>query len=196
MYIAFTKILPYDLHRTSFDYVCSVLNQSVDPPSIASNQLRLQTDIIYHSTLERSKGCIQYEQDKVYRPRLELNEVAFALANSCTEQEWLSLGSKKVREVFLDKFFYDSLVFSRATLFSQVRELLRDALSSADSITLVSHSFRMKIFEAYIFTQGRIVDQPSLIRNYISTDSKTFEFGQGFVVKESELHFLNEHFTI
>lgn len=190
MDIIFTKILPYDLRRSSFDYVCSILDQTVDPPSLAPHQLRLQTDIVYHSILGRAIDCMQYEQGKTYKAQSELNEVAFTLADACTEQEWLSLGSKKVREVFIHKFLDDSLSISRVTLFNQVHGLLSNILSNARSTTLVSHSFRMKLYEAYIFTQGRIVDVPELIREYIVVDKKTFEFGQSFTATEADLQFL------
>lgn len=133
---------------------------------------------------------MQQEPGKSYKSQPELNEIAFSLAGSCTEAEWLSFGSKKVREVFIGKFLDDSLGISRVTLINQVHGLLNAILSNAHSATLVSHSFRMKLYEAYIFTHGRIADHPELIREYIEVNNKTFEFGQSFVATAADLQFM------
>lgn len=190
MNITFTKILSYNLRRHDFGYVCSILNQSVDPPPLLPHQLHLRDNAVYYSTLKRSVDCIQYEHAKVYRPQAELNEVAFSLAGACTESEWFSQGSKIVRKVFIQKFLNDSLVLSRQELFRQIRELLHSVLLGGESATFVSHSFRMKLCESYIATEGRILNSPELIKNHISSDKKTFDFGQGFTASETNLRFL------
>ena len=45
---------------------------------------------------------------------------------------------------------------------------------------MISHSFRLKIIEAYLKTQGRIMNDPKLIEKYIKNSKKTFDFGEGF----------------
>ncbi len=52
---------------------------------------------------------------------------------------------------------------------------------------LISHSFRMKLIEAYIKTDGQIEQKPELIHKYILDDKKTFDFGKGISLNVNKL---------
>ena len=112
-------------------------------------------------------------------------QIQFDLKKLCIKEEWSREGSVAVRRKFNEAFIADKLMIGRKQLFEEIESLLLHCARSHEiynNVTVISHSFRLKLIEAYIGTCGKIKDNPKLIQQYIFADKKTYEFGQGFAV--------------
>ena len=113
-----------------------------------------------------------------------LDEIRFDLRSLLNEQEFNTLGSGKVRERFLAAYTEDRLLESRVDIIKRVRALLSYLRSKPqDGIICVSHSFFMKVLEAYITTDGAIKTRPELLSNFISLKKHTYPYMEGFEFK-------------
>lgn len=185
--IKFIKILSYELKPQKgdvFDYLASVTCQSTDPPSLEPGKLKLSSPTVLHSTLLRAEGCIQKKKNPEYISTNDLNEIPFDLEGLCGRDLWNKYGSVAVRQKFKEGFLKDQLLLSRKEIFDGVRRVLSicQKKSNAGDVSVVSHSFRLVIIEAYIKTEGLIEKEPALISDYISDDKKRYEFGGGFEI--------------
>jgi hypothetical protein len=174
------KILPYNLTPTgveTFQFLTDLTAQRVDPPSLHPGELRLEASTIFTSPLRRATECIAVEQGKTIHPLHLLSEIPFELSDLCTEQEWNEYGSVIVRRRFKEKFIQDELGLSRQIMFGQIEDLISLDKALSGSVAYISHSFRMKLIEAYIRSHGKIVEQPTLIHEYIFDDQDTYAFG-------------------
>jgi len=132
------------------------------------------------STLTRSQ-----ETALLLRPRPKptklLNEIRFDLGQLLSEREFNAYGSSLVRERFVQAFTEDSLLEQRVEVIRRVRALL-GYLSSLEEgdILCVSHSFFMKVLEAYIKTGGELERRSELLANFISTKRHTYPYMEGF----------------
>lgn len=189
--LRFVKILDYDRSPigSMFDLLCKITLQTADPPSKHPRMLSLDQKIVYYSTLRRASECILFESDKSYIEHESLREIRFDLAACCREDEWQKQQSVIVRKRFNDLFVADRLVVSRERIYTEIIEFLRLIVSRHPSqdVAVVSHSFRMKIIEAFIRTHGELCQNPALIRNYIIPETRTFEFGKGFCATFDEI---------
>jgi len=119
-------------------------------------------------------GCLKISPEKKYIATDELREIPFPLSKLCTRDEWEEKGSVVVRKRFKEAFIKDSLLVKRTTLFDEIKSVLRlcDAEFASQDIAVVSHSFRLKLFEAFLGTNGKIVRKPELIDRFIKDDEK------------------------
>lgn len=193
--IHFIKILEYDTKPNdsdAFDYLCAVASQKIDPPSLKPKSLHLDTPVVFYSPLRRSAECLKMERPSRYIPSSLLKEIPFDMKQMCPKEEWLTGKSALVRKRFKDRFIKDQLLMKKEDIFEEVRKILAQCCSAAGTseVSVVSHSFRMKIIQAFLGTKGRIEEEASLIHGYIHDDRKTFEFGKGFSIAENDLSFL------
>lgn len=103
----------------------------------------------------------------------------FDLDAICGREQYGAEGSVAVRRGFVDAFIADTLPQSRAELCREIRQLLLRLPSDA---VVVSHSFRMKLIEAYIMTNGGLEREPKVLRQHLRPTARTYEYGTGFTV--------------
>lgn len=192
--INFIKISEYETkpkNRDVFGYICDVASQKINPSTLKSGSLRFDTPIIFHSPLRRAVECLEVKENVRYFSDVSLREIPFDMSRMCSREEWSVERSKIVRRRFKEFFISDRLLISRNEIIRETRNFLARCyiLSKTSGITVVSHSFRLKIFEAFIKSQGGLTQTPSLIYDHIKDDKKTFEFGEGFSVAEEDLSF-------
>ncbi|TSC55721.1 MAG: hypothetical protein G01um101418_742 [Parcubacteria group bacterium Gr01-1014_18] len=193
--ITFIKTLKYDTkpeNRDIFEYLSQLALQKIDPPSISNASVYINADFVFHSplrrvadTLERKENCQAISVDA-------LREILFDIPKLCTREEWLYSGSSIIRNRFKSAFIADQLPVSRAELFDEIRKvlLLLASKPQSSSIYVVSHSFRLKIIEAFIKTKGMLESDPVLIHQFIWDDQKTYPFGAAFCVDQADLRWL------
>ena len=185
MKTTFIKIKEYNLYPKNqtvdhFEYVCRVLNQSIDPPTEDPHGLSIATTKkIFCSPLRRAKECIitQSGAKVLYIP--QLSEVPFDLKIFCSRSEWKSQKSNAVRKYFKKAFIQDKLLFTREKLRGQIREIFRIAEQNPES-TMISHTFRLTLIRVYQETNGDIFQKPELIQQYISDEKRILDFGESF----------------
>jgi hypothetical protein len=192
--ITFVKILGYEVpldKASSFDYYVELGLQTINPHSLHPRGLQLGAPSVFRSNLCRAEECVFCPQPSSCVAIDLLNEVPFDLRAMCTEAEWIKEGSVVVRRRFIEAFEADKLPIKVAILLGQAKEVISlcGGFTKSGDIALVSHSFRMKILEAYIQTKAEIVGQPSLIRNYLHEGRKTFQFGEGFSIEPAVISF-------
>jgi len=194
MTINFIKTLKYETKPQNgdvFEYLSKLTMQEIDPPSTSDICIQTNSKIVFHSPLKRVIQTLELKSDTQYIETDKLKEILFNLKELCTKQEWEKEKSEIVRERFKTAFINDQLPIKRVIIFDEIKEVLNDCLSQdTDNVTVISHSFRLKLIQAFIETQGKIINNPHLIHRYIEKDKKTFEFGGGFSVQKENLFFL------
>lgn len=186
--ITFVKIARYELNPKETDvysYLADLVSQKIDPPSLKPRSLDIKDSIVLHSTLQRSVDSLLQHPETNYVPLDNLREIRFDLEAVCPREIWNKQGSTAVRRGFAQAFVSDTLIQSRDRIADEVHsvcELIQQYASKQDSITVLSHSFRMKVFEAYIHSQGILFDNPELIHEYLVDTEHTYDFGTGFEV--------------
>jgi len=184
--IHFRKICDYPRTPTKgdvFEYLCALTKHKIDPPTLHPRELGITDKVVFASPLKRSRECLLVRPDTpVFYPD-QLKEIPFDLATLCTHKEWEEQKSTIVRTRFVDAFVADRLLTPQAMIIHEIRDVL-DRLHAQPQIsaTVVSHSFRLKVIEAYIKTQGALAAQPDLLRTFIRADTPTYAFGKGFDV--------------
>ena len=184
--VQFVKILEYELNPSSedvFSYLCRLTKQAIDPPSKATGKLELSADVVLHSPLRRAVECLKKNSQAEYQPMGQLREIPFDLEKVCSKEEWAREGEVIVRRNFKKAFLEDRLLTSREELFREVKEVIHVCrkLSKRHRVAVVSHSFRLKLIEAFLETGGELEKRPELINDYILDHEKTYEFGGGFL---------------
>ncbi len=194
--ISFTKILKYELYpkqlsqAETFRYITDILTQTKDPASTATQKITFTKGTVFSSPLRRAQESIKIEGDAKNQILPELREIPFDITKDCSEIEWEQKGSTLIRILFKKLFIEDRLLISRQKIFDEIRTVLTKCLAQKkQDITIISHSFRLKIIETYIKTKGELEKNPELIHQYLFDDKKTFGFGEGFLVSETELQF-------
>ncbi len=190
--IQFIKTLRYPLEREgadTFEYLCGVVAQSIDPPSLEPSSLVIERGILLHSPLRRVTECLKTDDRVRIVPLSELREIPFRMGVVCSRDEWLAEKSIAVRRGFKRAFIRDELLIKRGRIFEEIKSVLSLCKGGARNgkMTVVSHSFRMKLIEAYIKTDRKIVEEPDLINGYLIDDQKTYQFGQGFCIRKDEI---------
>jgi hypothetical protein len=176
--ITFIKILSYDTgsKNLNLDYVNGVLEQKVDPDTLEPNSLKSMDSVTYYSPLKRCENCIKMQARRKYIQNELLREIPFSLGNIPQGTKDLS---SFVRSVFIDKFINDRLLISRQTLLDQTKKIL-EFNNGNDNITMISHTFRLKIIELYLQVGDTIFKEPKLISQFINPSKKIYEFGHSF----------------
>jgi hypothetical protein len=184
MKIYFLKTNSYDLRKDKADryvYLCNVGLQKIDPLPLNPNTLVIPTKYVVYSMLKRVSESLKHNQKQIYIPNCLLNEMIFDINSMCSEEEFNKLGSCLIRKRFCELFIKDALPQKRLALFNQIKQFLNEVSKiKCEEITVISHSFKLKLFEAYLKTNGQIELQPELITNFIKYNEKTFEFNEGF----------------
>lgn len=181
------KIAKYELRPEGvdiYDYLVNLAAGKEDPPSLAPGSLPFPGHVVFHSPLRRAVECVDCSSAIRCEPRTELAEVSFDMRACCDKATWEQEGSIPVRRGFKAAFIADTLLVPRSRLLEEIGEVLADARAIAKTtpVALVSHSFRLKLIEAYLGTKGMLEDQPELIHDYIHDDQKTYSFGEGFTI--------------
>ena len=177
------KILKYELtpsHLDTYDYLCDLTSQRLNPSSLEKKQMKLIENVILCSNLNRAVDCIERDDNT---PLNLLNEIPFELSVLCTRDEWINRGSSVVRERFKEAFINDALLIKRSLIFEQIEDLIKICKTIDSEIAIVSHSFRIKLIEAYIKTQGEIKNNPELINQFIFDEIKTLDFGSSIILE-------------
>ncbi len=194
--ITFIKTLRYETNPKEtdvFEYLTLLGLQKIDPASTANSFLTLDADVIFYSPLKRVATTIRLPKHKKITAvkKDALKEIVFDLEKLCSKQEYQKYKSKIVRRRFKEAFIQDALPVKRAFIFREIKDILRLCLIYQEAtVAIVSHSFRLKIMEAFIKTKGKIISNPALIHTYIFDDQKTYEFGEGFTIDTKDLQFL------
>jgi hypothetical protein len=194
--IQFIKILEYEIKNKAsnfdYEYVCDVTLQNKDPESLHPNQLNIDNvSIVFHSPLKRSVQCLNQLSRIQYIPVKSLKEIKFDMKQLATAEQILNEGSLIVRKRWKQEFVNDNLCITRNQIFQEVNEILKLCISSKfENIAIVSHTFRLKIIEAFIKTKGEIKNHPSLINDYLFDNQRSYPFGQGFTVDNSAIESL------
>ena len=115
-----------------------------------------------------------------YTVRADLNEVKFNLEKMVSKSEFKICGSNVVRKRFLEYFEADRLDESLADIKLRIDRMLNRLKKKPEGqYLLVSHSFLMKILEAYVRNKN-IFLRPEEMRYYLNSTQRTYNFGEGF----------------
>jgi len=181
--IELIKIAKYELKPTKGDnykYIKNVLIQKINPDTLCPGMIAIQSDVLIISTLKRSINCVKYIGKSKCIIDKRLREVPFDFELSgFNKTDWINDGSKVVRQAFKKLFIDDMLEIKRKEIFDEIRGVLdvcKSYQKNSRSVTIVSHSFRLKLIIAYLETRGEIEQKPELINQYIFDDKKTLDF--------------------
>lgn len=180
-----TKILSYNVYgnHTSnrFQHVCDLLSQKSDPQSDELDSLDCKNNIVYTSPLARAVSCIAEKTVREIHTEKALSEIPFALDLFCSEEEFFHGGSTAVRKAFIIAFSQNALLLSHEILQNECDQIL--SIANTQRTTLcVSHSFRMKVLQAYIQYGTQLFRDPLLIKKYINPKNKMFNFGDSIYI--------------
>jgi len=180
----FIKTLSYDTRGNGvddFSYVTRLLLHEIDPPSNAQACFFIPADsLVLYSSHRRVSGTVN-RLSAAYIESDALREIAFDLRQFCSEREWKCRGSVAVREAFKEAFIVDKLTQKREELFGEIVEVL-NKIRDEHITHVISHSFRLKLIEAYVLTKGKIAKDPALIHLCMSSENKTYPFGGRFSI--------------
>jgi hypothetical protein len=110
----------------------------------------------------------------------DLGEVKFMLSKLVSKMEYNLSGSVVVRQKFLEMFIRDTLGEQRTEIKRRVCSLMsRLGKLPRGRYLLISHSFLMKILEAYIFHKD-LFENPGKLSGYLNPKIRTYNFGEGF----------------
>jgi hypothetical protein len=188
--IHFIKILQYQTRPSSgdvFSYVADLAAGKIDPDTLAPGELIFEEKRVFCSPLRRAVNCLKIDQSIQYAVLSELREIPFNLTKSIHREDWEQLGSKIVRKKFKESFVNDSLLLSRAKISKEINNILSIILAHKEPQALVSHSFRLKIIEAFLKTDGQLFQNPELIHSFIKDEEKTYDFGEGFFAEPEKI---------
>lgn len=177
-------------NKATFKYVSMIAIQEADPDSDAKESLFFDDNsIVFHSTLNRSRQSLNKKCKSKFIASKALNEVPFDIQKMCTFEEWNAEGSTVVRRMFKEGFIKDTLLISREEIFKEIKSLFTSVQKIKNKkIFFISHSFKLKIIEAFVKTQGEVIRKPELIEDYIFDNKKTFDFGEEFIINISQLN--------
>lgn len=182
--IYFHKILAYALTPTAgdaFSYLDDLTMQRIDPPSLCPQAFEAKTPIVFHSPLQRAKDILRSKSDQRTISLNELAEIPFSMKALCTPLEWSQESSAVVRRRFKEAFIADTLPIRRSVLEQQIKSLLLQC-SREEDVTVISHSFRLKLIEAYVLTKGTLFQDPLSLHAHLHDDEQTYDWGQGFTI--------------
>ncbi len=185
MKIYFRKTFKYDpCHSglSKYDSYEFVTRQTYSPGIIefdTKEKFELRT---FCSSLKR---CVQ-TADLISSGKIteldELKEIKFSLHALVSKEEFEKHDAVLVRERFIQSFINDSLLEKRQDIQKRLDQVIDMISEDTNDKLVVSHSFTMKMFEAYFQKNLNIFKFPNLISKVIFPETKTYEFGEGFVV--------------
>jgi len=193
-----TKIATYELRPKNldvFNYLKCLGLQQINPPSLAPRSIQVVTNRVYCSQLNRALECISPSDNCMVIATKALNEIIFDIESLCSRTEYENFKSQIVRKRLREAFITDSLGEPRSKIFDDVKNILKEISKLNEATTIVSHSFKLKVLEAYVRSIGAIERNPELINDYVFDDQKTFDFGAGFTISDQELKVLQSILT-
>ena len=110
-----------------------------------------------------------------------ISEVVFDIREMCSLEEWQEGGSSVIRRRFRELFIEDRLPESRQKIKADIEKVLELCRRYKENdITIISHSFKLKLIQAYIETRGRLMTHPQLIEDFLLDEKKTYGFVETF----------------
>lgn len=175
-----TKILPYNPYgedeSQKYPYVCDLLSQKIDPPSLEPGSLNCYGKRVFVSPLRRSIECVDKASAESFEMSELLQEIPFSLGKFCGEAEFVQQGSTAVRNAFVQAFISDGLNISHQRLKKEL-ELLFELGKDNEDALFVSHTFRMKLIEIYSKVGDGLFSNPKIISKYLDVDKHLYNFG-------------------
>ena len=148
-----------------------------------SNSNIISCESLYSSKLKRgieSAEILSKHGDISFKSTYLLNEIIFDMSKLLTETEYIEFGSFLVRKRFIDAFTRNELNEPLDNIHDRIEKLLfLLSIDKSKKITLVSHSFFMKIFEIYLQDKD-LFTFPERIKNYFDPYKKLYNFGESF----------------
>ncbi len=162
-----------------FDFLAQLTLQTINPKPLHEFR-NIEKDIfILHSPLNRVLLSLPLNSN--HSSDINLKEVLFDLKKFCSFGEFKKEGSVMVRKKFKEFFIADMLPEKRSSLFKGIKLILKRIEKMKEKeILVISHSFKLKLIEVYLKTNGKIEQNPKLIHLFIKEDEKTFDFEDGF----------------
>ncbi len=189
--ITFQKILAYNLRPnlgSVYEYLVELGLQKIDPPSNCPQQLVIGDSIVLCSSLKRAYLCLNKRMNQEIILLDALSEVVFDIREMCSLEEWQEGGSSVIRRRFRELFIEDRLPESRQKIKADIEKVLELCRRYKENdITIISHSFKLKLIQAYIETRGRLMTHPQLIEDFLFDEKKTFGFGETFSFSFSDI---------
>lgn len=175
----FIKTLAYQPYGNEdvFNYVRKLLLQEIDPPSTAQASIISSAPKLLHSPLRRVAETVDIAAAQTRVVLRDLREVSFDIKAFLNEDQLLKEGSTAIRKAFIQAFVEDRLHVSRAMLAYEITGIL-DIVYAEEEVDVVSHSFRLKLIEAFLCTNGKVFVEPALITRFIDPKEKTYRFGE------------------
>ncbi|MDQ5950697.1 MAG: hypothetical protein QG585_639 [Patescibacteria group bacterium] len=189
MKIKCKKIAKYNTYLKddldTFSYLQKLCLGKVNPPTQKPDSIIFdKNSIIFSSPLTRAVQSIKNKENLNLLILPELKEIRFDLEKMCDFKKWKKDKSTIVRKRFKTFFINDTLLDSRKKIFREIRHLLKMVGKYPDkNIIIFSHSFRLKLIEAFVKTDGKIENSPALIRKFIKDNQKTYKFEEEFYLK-------------
>jgi hypothetical protein len=175
------KTLKYDptLGGTysKYDGYCLITGRIADPGIVVGQKLICENNVkkIFCAPDTRSRESVKNGVVVA-----ELREVKFDLKKLVSEGEYEKFGSELVRLRFLEMFVKDELVENRKEIKQRIDSLINQIMKLSDGKYLVvSHSFFMKILEAYL-QEKDVFEKPEKLSGYLNPQQRTYNFGEGF----------------
>jgi len=110
-----------------------------------------------------------------------LKEIPFTLKDFCSREDFEARKSTAVRSAFVEGFATNALSLSHTQLLADIHAI--EELYAADTyIHLVSHTFRMKVIQLYYKTNGKLFEQPEMIRALLPIHEHLLTFGETIVL--------------
>ena len=175
------KILAYDLYSNTtgsarYQRVCAVLEQSIEPLTLQPDTLDCGHQPVLCSPRARARFCLDTSTATSVTITPELNELAFSLADFCSEEQFLARGSSAVRHAFTQAFIADQLSLSHEQLKTELDFILSFKHQPRPPLG-ISHTFRMKLLEIYAAVGAELFDQPASIEKHLDTQHHLYAFG-------------------
>ncbi len=171
--------------KKTYDFLCKLGVQNEDKKPLEKYEVDGSFDVVFCSTLKRVRDSIVTKNNIPVFQNHILNEVLFDLKKMVSFDVWVDQGSVVVRKKMKEFFIEDSLPQKRDLFFRDMEDFLYRVKKEYKNkkVLIISHSFKMKLFEALIRTKGVIKSDPELIHKFIYDTKKTFDFKKGFILK-------------
>ena len=160
--------------------------QKKDPPISNTKHIiyPFKFDVIYTSNHLRGKQTANWvartNDLPKPKPTYLLNEVKFNISKLATKKEYDNFGSKIIRKRFLDAFIANRLDESQNEIEERDEKFMLIVKNDTfNNYLVISHSFIMKIYEAYCDDHD-FFKNPKILKKYIDINNKTYENGKGF----------------
>jgi len=129
-------------------------------PTQKSTQIALCSTSLRAIQTAKSSGEVKLRNTEL------LNEITFDLTKLLSKKEYGLFGSTLVRDRFIEAFISDSLIESRDDIKFRITELIT-LIKELDQevVNCYSHSFFMKVTEAYISSDCSLFENPIILRN-------------------------------